>query len=132
MTIVQEFIDRAKGKVNPSHLTRSTVISRLTEANGFKDLGNVGDSMILVNPSFDPDNVVDPTSSEWLIQWHSWTGKFLQAPALFFVWWNDPTDLKYLIEEGHIEAHLEEMKRQRQEEDAAFFAGLEATRKESS
>lgn len=113
MTIYQEFVDRAKEKVNPSHLDYYTVARRLTPENGFRKKLDIG-AMIIVDPRADLDNPVDPTSSEWQIQWHQWTGEFLGASDNFFIWWNDPSDLKYLIEENHYSAHLDE----RRKEDA--------------
>jgi hypothetical protein len=110
MSIYQEFVDRAKEKVNPSHLDYYTVARRLTPENGFRKKLDIG-ALIIVDPRADPDNPVDPTSSEWEIQWKTWTGEFLGASDNFFIWWNDPSDLKYLVEENHYSDHLDERRR---------------------
>lgn len=127
MTIYQEFVDRAKEKVNPSHLDYYTVARRLSRENGFTKILDVG-SLLIVNPRADPDNPVDPTSSEWEIQWKEWTGEFLGASDKFFIWWNDPSDLKYLIDEGYYAAHLDEQRKHDlktlMEQAKAFNAGF--------
>lgn len=122
MSIYQEFVDRAKEKVNPSHLDYYTVAGRLTPENGFRKKLDIG-AMIIVDTCADPDNPVDPISFEWEIQWHQWTGKFLGASDNFFIWWNDPSDLKYLIEEDHYSAHLAERRKKDAESLKAQLLG---------
>jgi hypothetical protein len=109
MSIYQEFVDRAREKVNPSHLDYYTVERRLSRENGFSKILDVR-SLLIVNPRADPHNPVEPSAAEWQIQWKQWTGEFLGAPDNFFIWWNDPSDLKYLIDEGHYATHREEQR----------------------
>lgn len=110
MTVFQEFVERARQKVNPSDLTYRAVAERLNEANGFKRILDVGNTMLIVNPRFDSKNPVEPGTAEWIIQWHQWTGDFLTAPDTFFIWWNDPADLQYLVDAGHYTAHKEKLR----------------------
>lgn len=119
MTVVQYFVNFARGKVDHKTLTRQTVMNRLTEANGFKVITTVGD-LLVVSPRFDPNNVILPGTEDWVFQWDAQTGELSIASDLFFVWWNNPNDLKNLVENGHYAAHEQELRNIKWEKDRAF------------
>lgn len=119
MTVLQNFVNFARGKVDHTSLNRRAVLSRLTAANGFKIIMD-GGATLVVSPRADPKNIIEPGSGEWVFQWDIQTGELLIAPDLFFVWWNNPNDLKNLIENGHYAAHEQELRNIQWEKDRAF------------
>lgn len=123
MTVLQNFVNFARGKVDHRSLTRRNVLSRLTEANGFKVIMD-GGATLVVSPRADPKNIIEPGSGEWVFQWDVQTGELSIAPDLFFVWWNNPNDLKNLIENGHYAAHEQELLNIQREKDRAFSRHL--------
>jgi hypothetical protein len=123
MTTLQYFVNFARGKVDHTQLTRRTVLARLTEANGFKVIMDGGNTLI-VSPRADPKNIIEPGNAEWVFQWDGQTGELSIAPDLFFVWWNNPKDLKNLVENGHYAAHEQELRNIQWEKDRAFDRNL--------